>query len=756
MDEHHLVAWLPILALLACSATPSADTRPTGPVASIGPPPVAHTESVRSVYHGVEVVEQYRWLEDWNDARVREWSAAQNAYARAYLSARPHRDAIRSRVRAVIGHESPSFWGLEPRPTGLFAMQAQPPEQQPFLVLLKSANAPESARALVDPNEMAADGSISIDWFVPSPDGALVAVSLSRGGSERGDLHVFDVATGERVDEIIEHVSGGTAGGTLAWLPDTSGFFYSRYPRDGSRPEADLDFYVQVYFHALGAATADDRYEIGRDFPKAAEIELIMDRRTGHLLATVQDGDGGEFAHFLRAPGGSWRQFSHFGDRIVQAAFGRNRDLYLLSRANAPRGEILNVGIDDLDVANAKRVIPEGADSIVSSFWSKPSVLATDTHLFVLYQLGGPSQIRAFDLSGQQPLTAPRQLDVSSAGGMTPISGDEIFFSNTSYVHPWAWYRFDGATGTTSATRLADTTPLDLSSVEVRREFARSRDGTLVPVNVLIPPDAPLDGSAAAVVTGYGGYGISLSPWYSRTHGLLLEQGVIVAVANLRGGGEYGDEWHRQGNLTNKQNVFDDFAAVLDHMTQRRYTSFERLLIQGGSNGGLLMGATLVQHPEKMKAVVAYVGIYDMLRVELSPNGEFNITEFGTVKDPEQFRALYGYSPYHNAVDGTRYPPVLFVTGANDPRVDPMQSRKMTARLQAADSGGGPILLRTSSTSGHGGGKALDERIDEMVDVYGFVFDQLGVDYRAPADQRDETTSALELQPSSTPRSISR
>jgi prolyl oligopeptidase len=733
MYERHHLSWLPILALLACSATPSADTRPPGPVASIGPAPVARTEDVRTVYHGVEVVEQYRWLEDWNDPEVREWSAAQNAHARTYLSARPHREDIRSRVRAVIGHESPSFWGLEPRPTGLFAMQAQPPKQQPFLVLLESADAPESARALVDPNVIAADGSISIDWFVPSPDGALVAVSLSRSGSERGDLHVFDVATGERVDEIIEHVNGGTAGGTLAWLPDGSGFFYSRYPRDGSRPDADLDFYVQVYFHALGTAPAEDRHEIGRDFPKAAEIELIMDRRTGYLLATVQDGDGGEFAHFLRSPQGGWRQFSHFGDRIVQAAFGPRRDLYLLSRANAPRGEIRNVAIDDLDVTNAKRVIPEGADSIVSSFWHKPSVLATDTRLFALYQLGGPSQIRVFDLSGQ-PLGAPRQLDVSSAGGMTPISGDSIYFSNTSYVKPWAWYRFDGATGTTIPTWLADVTLLDLSSVQVRREFAVSRDGTLVPVNILIPPDTPLDGSAAAVVTGYGGYGVSISPWYSRNLGLLLEQGVIVAVANLRGGGEYGDEWHRQGNLTKKQNVFDDFAAVLDHMTQRKYTSVERLLIQGGSNGGLLMGATLVQHPNRMKAVVAYVGIYDMLRVELSPNGEFNITEFGTVKDPDQFRALYDYSPYHNAVDGTRYPPVLFVTGANDPRVDPMQSRKMTARLQAANSGGGPILLRTSSTSGHGGSKALDERIDEMVDVYAFIFDQLGVAYRAPAD----------------------
>jgi prolyl oligopeptidase len=233
-------------------------------------------------------------------------------------------------------------------------------------------------------------------------------------------------------------------------------------------------------------------------------------------------------------------------------------------------------------------------------------------------------------------------------------------------------------------------------------------------------------------VTGYGGYGISLSPGFRSTTRIYLDQGVIYAIANLRGGGEYGEQWHLEGNLTDKQNVFDDFAGVLRHMIDRKYTSSKRLIITGGSNGGLLMGATMVQNPQLVKAVVSHVGIYDMLRVELSPNGAFNIPEFGTVKKDDHFKALRAYSPYHNVKDGTPYPATLFLTGANDPRVDPMQSRKMTARLQAATSSKAPILLRTSGDTGHGGGTPLKERIAQSVDVYAFMFDQLGINYQAP------------------------
>src|SRR5262249_5504876 len=276
---------------------------------------------------------------------------------------------------------------------------------------------------------------------------------------------------------------------------------------------------------------------------------------------------------------------------------------------------------------------------------------------------------------------------------------------------------------------LRTTSPADFGDVEVVREFATSRDGTRVPLNILRRKGIALDGANPTILYGYGGFGISISPFFDATLSMWLGQGGVFAIANVRGGGEYGEEWHRAGNLTNKQHVFDDFLATAEHLIAAGYTRPAQLAIMGGSNGGLLMGAALTQRPDLFRAVVSYVGIYDMLRLELDPNGAFNVTEFGTVKNPAQFEALYAYSPYHRVVDGTAYPAVLLVTGDHDGRANPAHSRKMTARLQAATSSGLPVLLRTSANTGHGMGTSLNERIAEDTDVYTFLFDQLGMDY---------------------------
>ncbi len=693
-------------------------------------PPDSPKKPVTDVYHGVNVVDDYRWLEDWNDPAVRKWSDAQNVHARNVLDRLPHVAAIRARVTEIMSAKTVGYSSLEYRKGTFFAIKREPPKQQPFLIVFSSPAAPQEARALVDPNVIDAAGATSIDWYVPSPDGRLVAVSLSHAGTEAGDAHVFDVASGREVHEVVPRVNTGTAGGDLAWSPDGSGFFYTRHPREGERPPADIDFFQQVYYHKLGTPTGDDRYEIGKDFPRVAEIQFEMHDPSGTLLATVQNGDGGEFALYLRSPDGKWKRLADFPDRIIQATFGPTGDLYFLSRANAPHGKIIHVPLANPEMAAAKTIIPEGPDTIVSSFGHGPSsILATQHRLYLEYQLGGPSELRVFDLTGTR-LDGPRQLPLSSVGGLTKLDGDDVLFSNTSFVEPPAFHRFYAESGKTEKTGLSTKSPVDFRDVEVVREFAVSKDGTKVPVSILIPKGAKRDGTNPTLVTAYGGYGVSITPAFHSIDRILLDQGFICAVANIRGGGEYGEPWHRQGNLTNKQNVFDDFAAVLQHLIDRKYTSPAKLAIEGGSNGGLLMGAAFTQHPELVKTVVAHVGIYDMLRVELSANGVFNITEFGTVADADQFRALYAYSPYHRVKDGTRYPSVLFLTGANDPRVDPMQSRKMTARLQAATPADVPILLRTSANAGHGGGTALSERIEQTVDVLAFLFDQLGVEYR--------------------------
>jgi prolyl oligopeptidase len=268
---------------------------------------------------------------------------------------------------------------------------------------------------------------------------------------------------------------------------------------------------------------------------------------------------------------------------------------------------------------------------------------------------------------------------------------------------------------------------VDFSDCQVVREYATSKDGTKVPVNIVRRKGIKLDGSNPVLLTGYGGYGINIEPGFSALRRVWIDHGGVFAQANLRGGGEFGEQWHKEGMLTSKQNVFDDFAAAMQYMIGAGYTSPEKLAIIGGSNGGLLMGAMITQHPELCRAVVSSVGIYDMLRVELAPNGEFNIPEFGTVKNPDQFRALYAYSPYHNVRDNTAYPSVLFLTGANDPRVDPMHSRKMTARLQAASSSGRPVLLLTSSKTGHGLATPLSEQIEKSVHYHAFLLNELGL-----------------------------
>ncbi len=366
-------------------------------------------------------------------------------------------------------------------------------------------------------------------------------------------------------------------------------------------------------------------------------------------------------------------------------------------------------------------MVPEASESI-------EGFEVAGSTLYVRYVDGGPSLLRTFDRSGAPRGTIAIE-PVSAVSELVPLAEDDLLFRAESFVSPPAWYRVGGASDEVRRTRLRVRSPARFEDVEVVREHCLSRDGTRVPLNILRPDGIALDGRNPVLLTGYGGYGLSLAPSYWAVRRLWLEQGGIWAVANLRGGGEYGEKWHEEGRLTRKQNVFDDFLACAAHLIERGYTSPGRLAIRGGSNGGLLVGAALTQRPELVAAVHARVGLYDMVRVELDPNGAFNVTELGTVREPEQFAALFAYSPYHRVQDGVHYPAVLLTAGEHDGRVNPAHSRKMAARLQAATASRRPVLLCTSTTAGHGLGTALDEQIEEDADFYAFLFEQLDVPY---------------------------
>jgi prolyl oligopeptidase len=683
------------------------------------PPVPAARIPVTDTYHGVDVTEDYRWLEDATAEETIAWTKAQQQRTRAYFDGIGWRDTLRARVEQLLKAERTTYKRLVAGGSIFFALKAQTPRQRPFLVALTDLDDPATERVVVDPEVIDPSGETAIDFFVPSPDGRKVAVSLSEHGTEDGSLYVYDAGSGKVAGEPIPHVN--LMGGSVAWRHDGSGFWYTRCADPAG-------FRQQVWFRELGGAP--DRVDLAGGFAdeRIAEHNLSASPDGRWVMDRVQKGDGGEGQVFLRSQGagGSWWQVAGIPDKCVQAVLGPDA-LYLLSRRDAPHGKVLRLPVTgDATVAGAREIVP-ASDLIIEDL-----AVTRDT-VWVADIDGGPQQVRAFDTSGKPlpPVHIPPLSSVSSYVARLSVLGqDRIAWSRESFTEPATWWvAADGQAPRPTALRT--TTPVDLSGYEVTREFATSRDGTRIPLNVITAPGIARDGTAPALLTAYGGYGMSQVPRFDPELLLWLEQGGVYVVANIRGGGEFGEQWHHAGRLATKQNCFDDFIACADHLHSSRITSRDRLVIMGGSNGGLLMGAVLTQRPDIARAVVAAVPVMDSLRSETTTNGRFNTTEFGTVEDPELFTALLAYSPYHNVVDGTAYPAVLLTAGENDTRVDAWHAKKMTARLQEATSSDRPVLLRLEYT-GHLAG-SLDQSIDEATDRHAFLFDQLDLGYRRVA-----------------------
>ena len=494
---------------------------------------------------------------------------------------------------------------------------------------------------------------------------------------------------------------------------------------------------MATYFHTLGENADQDAVVLGAKdgVPRTGEI-FLAESGGGAILASVQMGDGGQWQHWVLMHGKPAIKVANYNDRIVAAAIAKDGTIYGLSRLGAPRGKVLKlVASYSGGFATARTIIPEQkVDSIVDGGEFGAPLHVTNNALSVTRIAGGPNTVTLYDRDGLHsvnlplpPVAAVREIDAMPSG--------DFVYSISTFLKPTYFDRWSKAARRAGPTPLRQISPVNYDDAEVTRIFATSKDGTKVPLNIIAKKGVKLDGHNPTLLYGYGGYGVNQQPSFSGGfRRLWLDAGGIYVLANIRGGGEYGDAWHTQGNLTHKQNVFDDFAAAGETLIARGYTSHARLALQGGSNGGLLMGAVLTQHPGLARAVVSSVGIYDMLRVELDPNGAFNITEFGTVKDRAQFDALYAYSPLHHVVPGTKYPAVLLLTGANDGRVNPLHSRKFAAALQAAQADpASPILLRTSKTSGHGIGSSIDEMIFTQTDQLMFLIDQLKMDTAAAA-----------------------
>jgi prolyl oligopeptidase len=687
-------------------------------------PPASRVENVRETLHGVEIEDPYRWLEATDDPEVRDWTAAQNAATAQVLGALPMRDRIRRRLDELLKV------GLLEVPTvaagRAFFLRREAHQDQSVLYVRE----PESSddRALVDPNALAGDHLVTIDWFYPSWDGRLIAYGLSRGGDELSTLHVIEVVSGRVLDDRIPD----TRFSSVAWLPDASGFYYTRYPAKGSVPPGEENYNSRVRFHRLGEDPAHDAVVFGEGRDPTDVFELSLSRDGRWLLVHAHQGWAKTilFVRVLKGDG----EFRSTGEEREAIFVGEVVDgrLYVRTNWEAPNWRVLELDLETLDPETAPTVLEERAETILVE-------MAFVGGRLVTHELeDASSRIRAYALPDgglEREVALPDLGSVQGTPSMrTPgIAGewerDELLFGFTSFLHPPAVLRCDLETGSvTTFVQLPAPSGFDPGSYETRQVHCRSADGTSVPIFVVHRRGLPLDGSAPAYLTGYGGFNVGMTPFWINSLPLWVESGGVYAVAVLRGGNEFGERWHRDGMLERKQNVFDDFIAAADWLVDDGYTARERLAIGGGSNGGLLVGAALTHRPDLCRAVFCAVPLLDMLRYHHLQIAKLWIAEYGSAEDAEQFRWLHAYSPYHRVVDGERYPAVLLTTALGDTRVDPMHARKMAARLQAANASGLPVLLRVEGDAGHGQGKPRSKQLDEATDLWTFLFWQLGAE----------------------------
>jgi prolyl oligopeptidase len=715
---------------------------------STAPPPVAAKVPVTDEYHGIKVVDDYRWLEDGKTAETKQWLAAENSYSLAYFKHAAAWNSILQDLKNPKDNPGATQRRLEFRNGRSFYLQLDRTRQQQAVLMtstsLGTANSPPAnAKVLLDPTVLDPSGHTSIEWYKPSLDGSLIAVGLAVGGSERSALTVFQTSTGKQVGAAFVPMDFPGASRTVAWLPGNKGFLYAGYdPAVAAATQSAVLENEKVFEHLLGAPETEDRVVLDKGLTRLAQIALDSDPTGKWIVASAEDGDGGKYANFVRMPDGSWQQISTYSDEVVAITPGTPQPgkpeedaLYLTSLKGAPRGKILKVSANSPLLSNAKVIIPEGAASIEHDDPESDShkLAVTSTRLYVTTIDGGPNRLQAYDHSGRFLEDVPLP-PLSEVSAVVPLGDQSLAIRISGFLTPTAYSTYQaGPHAQLQATALSQPASRILANYVAEQAFATSKDGTKIPMNIIHRQGSAMDGTVPTLVYGYGGYGVSLSPdfldnIYWRPW---LQEGYTLVVTNLRGGAEYGESWHVAGNLTRKQNVFDDFSACAQYVVDHHWSSAAHMAALGGSNGGLLMGAEITQHPDQFRAVVSLVGICDMLRVELDPNGQFNTTEYGTVKDAAQFQAPYAYSPYHHVVDREKYPAILMETGDNDPRVNPAQSRKFTARLQAANSSPYPILLKTFADAGHGASSSSDTQ-QETADTFAFLFEELGVTY-APA-----------------------
>jgi prolyl oligopeptidase len=683
--------------------------------AAIAYPAAARGDQVDE-YHGVKVPDPYRWMENIDSPQTRAWVAAQSRLTTQYLAAIPGRDAIAQRLKKIWNYER---WS-PPEKHGSNWFYTHNDGLQNQSVVLVAADPGEPARVLLDPNGLSRDGTVALRERAISEDGRLFAYALSEAGSDWQVWHVRDVASGK---DLVDEIRWSKAGGG-SWRKDNSGFYYTAYdaPRPGEVLKASNQ-YEKLFFHKLGTPQTQDSLVYTRSDDPDWFVGGTVTDDGRYLVIQANHGDEVQntvLVQDLATPGAPVVALIPKPTAVYNFVGNIGSRFYLQTDAGAPRYRIVAVELSKPEPAAWRTVVAESQDTL-------DAVSLVGHQLVASYLKDAHSAVRRFSPEGK--LLGEVALDgLGSAGGFQGrIDDRDTYYNYSSFTTPPSVYRLDVSTGVSTLWRQPKLDGFDPTAYRTQQVFYTSKDGARVPAFIVSARGARQDGSNPTILYGYGGFNISEEPAFSPAVAGWLQMGGVFVLANLRGGGEYGRAWHEAGMKTHKQNVFDDFTAAAEYLIAHKWTEPHRLAIRGGSNGGLLVGATVEQHPELFAAAIPQVGVMDMLRFRDFTVGKGWESDYGSVENADEFKAMLRYSPVQNVRPNVAYPPILVTTGDHDDRVFPAHSFKFTAALQHADPAGNPILIRIETRAGHGSGKPTAKQIDEMADIYAFIRNAMGL-----------------------------
>lgn len=680
--------------------------------------PATRAENITETIFGTQVSDPYRWLEDVKSPEVQGWMTAQDGLARDYLEKLPGRDGIEKRLKELSYIDSMS--APVHRNGRYFYMRRHADKEKAVLYWKQGEKGAETV--LIDPNTLSKDGSVALGGWNPSFDGSKLVYSLKPNNADEAWLYVMEVATGKV--STIDVIEGAKYAGP-DWTPDGAGFYYTWLPTDPSIPASERPGYAEVRYHAIGTDPKTDALVHPKTGDPKTFLGSSLSRDGRWLFVYVQHGwnSNNVYLRDLKSPQKDFKPFM-VGQPYTYSVMAWKDSFYIVTNEGAPRSRVFKVPAGTLDRSAWKEIVPE-SDAVLED------AEIVGGHLVLTYLRNAASELEIRSLDGK-PVRSVKLPGIGTSYGMSgEPDEDEAYFSFMSFTYPLETYKTSIKTGETSLWYSLKV-PVDPSQFDVEQVWYPSKDGTKVSMFIVRKKGAPKDGSSPMLLSAYGGFNVNMTPSFSASRFVWLEAGGSFAVPNLRGGGEYGEEWHKDGMLGKKQNVFDDMIASAEYLVKNGYTRTDRLAISGGSNGGLLMGAMLTQRPDLFKAVICSVPLLDMVRYHLFGSGRTWIPEYGTAENEADFKWIYAYSPYHRVVKGTHYPAMLMMSADSDDRVDPLHARKMVAQVQAAQASNAPILMRIEVNAGHGGGDMVKKNIEQGVDMYSFLMAELGMTPPAP------------------------